>query len=68
MSSRNSGISGMVSTLIFFSQWNMVSSKEELPPPPPPRLFCIHIDGLLNELQENGSGSYMGEVFAGAFA
>ena len=33
-----------------------------------PCLFCIYIDGLLNELEMNGSGCYMGGVFAGAFA
>ena len=33
-----------------------------------PCLFCIYIDGLINELKENGSGCYMGEVYAGAFA
>ncbi len=32
-----------------------------------PILFCIYIDGMLNELSASGVGCYMGGVFAGAF-
>ena len=30
-------------------------------------LFCVYMDGLLNELQQSGVGCHMGKVFAGAF-
>ncbi len=31
-----------------------------------PILFCIYMDGLLHELENNGVGCYMGAVFVGA--
>ncbi len=31
-----------------------------------PILFCIYMDGLLNELANSGVGCYLGGVFAGA--
>ncbi len=31
-----------------------------------PILFCIYMDGLLNELENSGVGCYMGGVFAWA--
>ena len=33
-----------------------------------PVLFCVYIDGLLEELKKTDVGCYMGSVFAGAFA
>ena len=33
-----------------------------------PTLFCVYMDGLLNELQHSGVGCHMGKVFAEAFA
>ena len=33
-----------------------------------PTLYCIYMDGLLNELELAGVGRHMGGVFAGAFA
>ena len=31
-------------------------------------LFCVYMDGLLNELQQSGVGCHMEKVFSGAFA
>ena len=33
-----------------------------------PSILRVYMDGLLNELQQNGVGCHMGKVFAGAFA
>ena len=33
-----------------------------------PSLFCLYLDGLIQELRENGKGCFMGNVYAGAFA
>ena len=32
-----------------------------------PILFCLYIDGLLNELKDSNVGCHMGDVYAGAF-